>query len=144
MKGCHYLLLKNADKLTENQSEKLDRLLAENSNMNTLYVMKEQLQALWNNTHVETMEQQLEQWCQLADQTNMTYIKRFAKSLRKHKTGICNYAKYQLTSARIEGGNVSIGMIRKRARGIRDTEYFKLKIRQTSVPDDRSMFYIEA
>jgi transposase len=83
----------------------------------------------------------LRQWCQLADQTNMAYIKRFAKSLRKHKTGICNYAKYQLTSARIEGGNVSIGMIRKRARGIRDTEYFKLKIRQTSVPDDRSMFY---
>ena len=137
-------MLKNADKLTENQSEKLDRLLAENSNMNTLYVMKEQLQTLWSNTHVETMEQQLEQWCQMADQTNMAYIKRFAKSLRKHKTGICNYAKYQLTSARIEGGNVSIGMIRKRARGIRDIEYFKLKIRQTSVPDDRSMFYIGA
>ena len=142
IKGCHYLLLKNADKLTESQSEKLNRLLTENSNMNTLYVMKEQLQALWSNTNVETMEQQLEQWCQLADQTNMTYIKRFAKSLRRHKTGICNYAKYQLTSARIEGGNVSIGMIRKRARGIRDTEYFKLKIRQTSIPDDRSMFYI--
>ncbi len=112
--------------------------------MNTLYVMKEQLQALWSHTDVETMEKQLEQWCQLADQTNMTYIKRFAKSLRKHITGICNYAKYQLTSARIEAGNVSIGMIRKRARGIRDTEYFKLKIRQTSVPDDRSMFYIGA
>lgn len=142
MKGCHYLLLKNADKLTENQSEKLKRLLDENTNMNTLYVMKEQLQALWSNTKVEAMEQQLEQWCELADQTNMTYIKRFAKSLRKHKTGICNYAKYQLTSARIEGGNVSIGMIRKRARGIRDTDYFKLKIRQTSIPDNQSMFYI--
>jgi transposase len=34
MKGCHYLLLKNADNLTENQSEKLNRLLTENSNMN--------------------------------------------------------------------------------------------------------------
>ena len=44
------------------------------------------------------------------------------------KTGTCNYAKYQLSSARIGGGNVSIEMIRKRARGIRDTEYFKLKI----------------
>jgi len=50
MKGCHYLWLKNADKLTESQSEKFDRLLAENSNMNTLYVMKEQLQAFWSNT----------------------------------------------------------------------------------------------
>jgi len=46
--------------------------------------------------------------------------------------------------AYIEGGNVSIGMIRKRARGIRDTEYFKLKIRKTSVTDTQSMFYIGA
>jgi transposase len=144
LKGCHYLLLKNPDNLTETQSEKLERLLAENTNMNTLYVLKEQLQALWSNTQVETMAQQLEQWCELAEQTDMTYIRSFAKSLRKHKTGICNYAKHQLTSARIEAGNVSIGMIRKRARGIRDTDYFKLKIRQTSVPDDRSMFYTDA
>jgi hypothetical protein len=42
--------------------------------MNTLYAMKEQLQALWSNTNVETMEQHPEQWCQLADQTNMAYI----------------------------------------------------------------------
>jgi transposase len=62
----------------------------------------------------------------------------------ERKTGICNYAKHQLSSARIEAGNVSIGMIRKRARGIRDTDYFKLKTRQTSVSDDRSMFYAEA
>lgn len=144
MKGCYYLLLKNADKLTETQSKKLNCLLAENNNLNALYVMKEQLQSLWSNTDREVMGEQLEQWCQLAEQTNMAYIKRFAQSLRRHKVGICNYAKYQLTSARIEGGNVSIGMIRKRARGIQDTDYFKLKIRQTSVPDDQSMFYISA
>jgi transposase len=59
--------------------------------------------------------------------------------------GICNYAKHKLTSARIEAGNISIGMIRKRARGIRDTtEYFKLKIRQSSLPDKDSMFYVAA
>lgn len=144
LKGCHYLLLKNPENLSETQSEKLERLLAENANMNTLYILKEQLQALWSNTQVETMALQLDQWCELAEQTDMTYIRSFAKSLQKHKTGICNYAKHQLTSARIEAGNVSIGMIRKRARGISDTDYFKLKIRQTSVPDDRSMFYADA
>jgi transposase len=35
-------------------------------------------------------------------------------------------------------------MIRKWARGIRDTEYFKLKIRRSSLPDDQSMFYLAA
>ena len=36
---------------------------------------------------------------------------------------------------------IAIGMIRKRARGIKDTEYFKLKIRQSSLPDNDSLFY---
>ncbi len=141
LKGTHYLVLKNADKLSEKQVDKLEKLLAENENMNTLYILKEQLQTLWLSETEESMQQELEQWCLLAEQTNMLYLKKFAKSLRSHKTGICNYAKHKLTSARIEAGNVSIGMIRKRARGIRDTDYFKLKIRQSSLPDDQSMFY---
>jgi transposase len=141
MKGTHYLLLKNADKLNETQTEKLQKLLDDNANLNTLYVLKEQLQALWQAETVEDMQASLEQWCLLADETNMLYLKKFAESLRRHQKGICNYAKYKLTSARIEAGNVSIGMIRKRARGIKDTDYFKLKIRQSSMPDDQSMFY---
>jgi len=141
MKGCHYLLLKNADKLTEKKSDKLQRLLDENTNMSTLYLLKEQLQALWSQEDKTSMAQRLEQWCALAEQTNMVYIRKFATSLKKHKTGICNYEKHQLTSARIEAGNVAIGMIRKRARGIKDTEYFKLKIRQSSIPDTGDMFY---
>jgi hypothetical protein len=30
---------------------------------------------------------------------------------------------------------VAIGLIRKRARGLLDTEYFNLKIRQSAVPE---------
>ncbi len=61
--------------------------------------------------------------------------------LRVHRDGICNYAKHHLTSGRIEAGNVGIGMLRKRARGIKDTDYFKLKIRQLSTPINESMFF---
>lgn len=50
-------------------------------------------------------------------------------------------AKHPLTTARIEAGNVGIGLIRKRARGIRDTEYFKLKIRQLRTPENAPIFY---
>lgn len=144
MKGTHYLLLKNADKLNDKQNDKLQSLLDNNGNLNTLYVLKEQLQSLWNASSFDLMKEQLEGWCQIADQSEMLYLKKFAKSLRRHCVGICNYAKHKLTSARIEAGNVSISMIRKRARGIRDTEYFKLKIRQSSLPDLSSMFYAAA
>jgi len=141
IKGTHYLVLKNSDKLSEKQACKLQALLSENANLNTLYVMKEQLQALWTSDTYEEMAQRLDTWCEIADESKMLYLRKFAKSLRRHKVGICNYAKHRLTSARIEAGNISIGMIRKRARGIRDTEYFKLKIRQSSLPDNESMFY---
>lgn len=142
MKGCHYLLLKNADKLDDTQSKKLNKLLSANSNLNTLYMLKEQLQTLWDAPTKEDMDTRLEQWCLMAEATNMLYLKKFAKSLRRHREGICNYAKHKLTSARIEAGNIAIGMIRKRARGIKDTDYFKLKIRQSSIPDEQSMFYM--
>ena len=141
MKGTHYLVLKNADKLTEPQQTKLQSLLENNDNLNTLYILKEQLQALWQADSFAQMSEQLDNWCEIADQTNMAYLKKFAQSLRKNRVGICNFATHRLTSARIEAGNVSIGMIRKRARGIRDTDYFKLKIRQSSLPDDQSIFY---
>ena len=139
--GSRYLLLKNSEKLNEAQHNKLQTLLHENKNINSLYILKEQLQMLWQNETVTSMEATLEAWCQLADETDMTFIKKFAKSLRRHKVGICNYAKYHLTTARIEAGNVGIGLIRKRARGIRDTEYFMLKIRQLSIPEEKSIFY---
>jgi transposase len=139
--GTRYLLLRNADKLTEEQQQRLNKLLLENQNMSSVYILKEQLQALWKNKTYEAMEIALDNWCQMAEQTDMIYMKKFAKSLRRNKKGICNYAKYPLTTARIEAGNVGIGLIRKRARGIRDTEYFKLKIRQLSVSEEAPMFY---
>jgi len=141
LKGTHYLVLKNASKLNKEQEKKLQDLLTKNTNLNTLYLLKEQLQSLWMSDSVEQMKNALEAWCELADESGLLYLKKFANSLRRHCVGICNYAKYRLTSARIEAGNISIGMIRKRARGIRDTEYFKLKIRQSSLPDVESMFY---
>ena len=58
------------------------------------------------------MLERLEAWCRIAEQSTMLYLKKFAKSLRNHRVGICNYAKHKLTSARIEAGNISIGMIR--------------------------------
>jgi len=60
--------------------------------------------------------------------------KRVNYTLRRHADGICNYAKHPISNARVEAGNVAIGMIRKRARGIRDLKYFMLKIFQISAP----------
>jgi len=141
IKGSRFLLLRNEENLTDKQRNKLTILRQENENMNMIYMLKEQLQLLWHSKTYEDMEASLESWCQMAEQTGMIYMKKFAKSLRRYKVGICNYAKHPITTARIEAGNVGIGFLRKRARGIRDTEYFKLKIRQLSVSEKTPIFY---
>jgi len=64
--------------------------------------------------------------------TTIRRLHTFANTLDNHADGICAYARFKLTTARIEAGNVAIGMIRKRARGLLDQHYFKLKIRQAA------------
>ena len=66
LKWTHYLKLKNAAKLNEPQTERLHKRLSENANLNTLHVLKEQLQALWlSESHVD-MQTALEQQCVIA------------------------------------------------------------------------------
>jgi len=137
LKGSRYLLLRNKCNLKDGQQPRLDALLAANEALNSAYILKEQLQALWDQpVSFEQMDANLEAWCELADESGLTPIKRVAATLRRHAEGICNYAKHPISNARVEAGNVAIGLIRKRARGIRDTKYFILKIFQISTPPD--------
>ncbi|MDX8409639.1 MAG: ISL3 family transposase [Mariprofundales bacterium] len=137
IKGSRYLLLSNKCNLKEEQLPKLDTLLAANEPLNKAYILKEQLQALWDQpVSFAQMGGNLEAWCELADECDLAPIKRVAATLRRHAEGICNYAKHHISNARVEAGNVAIGLIRKRARGIKDTAYFILKIFQVSAPPD--------
>jgi len=136
LKGSRYLLLKNANNLSDKQSARLIELLAVNAPLNAVYALKEQLQLLWHSpSSFAVMAQRLDAWCEMAQATGLAPIKRFVNTLKNHRTGICNYAEHRITTARLESGNVAVGMIRKRARGLLDLEYFKLKIRQSAVPE---------
>lgn len=142
IKGTSYLLLANRDKLDGEGEIRLQQLLDTNQKLLTVYTLKEQLQELWNTPPtVAAMHARLDSWCELAEASNITALITFSKSLKSHAVGICNYAAYPITSAAIEAGNVGIGLIRKRARGINDTEYLKLKIRQLNSPDTAEPFY---
>ncbi|MES1942499.1 transposase IS204/IS1001/IS1096/IS1165 family protein [Salinisphaera sp. PC39] len=134
--GSRYLLLKNPERLRPRQAQRLDTLLAANTNLLAVYSLKEQLQQLWQAPATShEMARRLDHWCALAEATRLAPIKRFAAMLRNHRQGICNYANHPITTARLEAGNVAIGLIRKRARGLLDTNYFKLKIRQSALPE---------
>jgi transposase len=142
IKGSLWLLLSNRTTLKETDQERLNQLLAQNQPLASLYALKEQLQRLWqpSSTPAE-MSQRLDYWCGMARAAKITGLASFVKTLQSHRTGICAYAAHPITTSRLEAGNVSIALLRRRARGFRDMEYFKLKIFQLNTDDTPSFLY---
>lgn len=87
------------------------------------------------------MAARLDDWCGLAMAQKITGLAKFVKTLQSHPSGICAYADHQITTAKLEGGNVSIGLLHRRARGFRGTEYLNLKIYQLNTSGTRSFLY---
>lgn len=142
IKGSLWLLLSNRSTLKLTDRERLDRLLAQNQPLASLYALKEQLQQVWQPHSTPTaMAARLDDWCGMAQAAHIAGLTKFVKTLQSHRSGICAYANHPITTSRIEAGNVSIALLRRRARGLRDTEYFKLKILQLNTDDTPSFLY---
>jgi transposase len=142
IKGSLWLLLSNRTTLNQTDQERLDQLLLQNQPLATLYVLKEQLQRLWQGDSTQVaMAARLDDWCGMATAAKIPGLAAFVKTLLSHRTGICAYGEHPITTSRIEAGNVSIALLRRRARGYRDTEYFKLKILQLNTEDTPSFLF---
>ncbi len=139
IKGSLWLLLSNRTTLKDTDQDRLDQLLAQNQPLATLYALKEQLQRLWQpDSTFAAMAARLDDWCGMALAAHIAGLNKFVKTLQVHRTGICAYADHPITTSRLEAGNVSIALLRRRARGFRDMTYFKLKIFQLNTRDTPS------
>jgi transposase len=142
IKGSLWLLLSGRATLKQTDRERLDQLLAQNQPLASLYALKEQLQRVWQpNSTPAAMAVRLDDWCGMAKAAGITGLSKFVKTLQSHRSGICAYADHPITTARLEAGNVSIALLRRRARGLRDMEYFKLKIFQLNTEDAPSFLF---
>ena len=126
IKGSRYLLLKNQENLVGDQSERLAALLAANRNLNTVYVLKDQLKHIWTYRRPAWARRALEQWCALAEASGLAPLKTFAKNLRRHEAGIVNHCRYPLHTGRLEEINNKIKVIKRMAYGFRDVRLFHL------------------
>lgn len=139
IKGSLWLLLSSRNTLKESDQTRLDLLLAQNQPLATL---KKQLQRLWHQSATAVdMAARLDDWCGMARAAKITALAKFIKTLQSHRTGICAYADHPITTARLEAGNIAIALLRRRARGFRDTGYITLKIYQLNTPDQPSFLY---
>ena len=130
IKGSRYLLLKNEDNLTEKQKDRLDAILKLNSNLNILYVLKDQLKMLYYYSDREKVKTTLDDWCKMAGQIDHPAVNRFIKRLRFFEYGILDHADYPIGTSELEGINNKIKVIKRKAYGFHDPRYFALKVKQ--------------
>ncbi|MEW5806831.1 MAG: transposase, partial [Acidobacteriota bacterium] len=55
-------------------------------------------------------------------------LEKFANTLEEHRFGILNYFDHRMTTARVEGLNNKIKVLKRQAYGYRDMDYFKLRL----------------
>ena len=130
MKHKRFLILSRQKNLNEQKKETLNTLMEENKNLYAAYLLKEQLLDIMDEDNHLTAMQRLHTWIENIEQAGIDEFQKFIKMLKNYMYGIWNYFKHKLTNAGSEGFNNKIGVIKRRAYGFHDLEYFKLKILQ--------------
>jgi transposase len=130
IKGTRWLLLKNPENLDEKRNEprRLQEALELNQPLATAYYMKEDLRQLWHQTDKKAAEDFLMDWVYRAGSSGISMLKKFARTVALHCSGILAYYDYPISTGPLEGTNNKIKTMKRQAYGFRDLEFFKLKI----------------
>ena len=129
LRQTRYLWLKNPDRLNPKQSERLAALKTMNLATATAYQMKLNLRELWEQPDLESAAIFLDRWYQWVMESDVGQaMKKAAKAIRGHATGILNYFHARITNGMMEGINSLIQAAKTRARGFRNVHYFKVAI----------------
>jgi len=131
MKGSKYLLLKNLDHLLPQERPQLQRVLELNQNLSTVYLLKDFLKELWKGKSRSQVQKTLEEWCKLAYESHLKPVMAFAKMLKNDAYGIYNHCLYPLHTSRLEGINNQMKVMKRRAFGYHDLEYFSFIIQDS-------------
>lgn len=126
LKKTRYIWLKNEENLTEKQKTTKQSLMKERLKTARAYVMKTRLQEIYDTPQSrEEAEKNLKELCSWMMHSRLEEMKKLAKTIRNHFNEILNYFSYSYTNAILEGLNNIIQNVKGRARGFRNTEYFK-------------------
>ena len=136
IKGQKYTLLSNRDNLTLEGRQALKTLLAANKRLNTAYLLKESFGQLWNYEREAWARRFLDNWKGALKWQRLKPYERFAQMIERHWDGIAAYCKPEnkVSLGFVEGLNNKIRVIQRRAYGLRDEEYLRLKILTCMLP----------
>lgn len=136
IKGQKYVLLSRRENLTVGGKQSLKVLLAANQRLNTAYLLKESFGQLWDYKSPAWARRFFENWkASLAEQGLKPYEK-FAEMIERHWDGIATYCQPEnkVSLGFVEGLNNKIRVLQRRAYGLRDEEYLRLKVLTSMLP----------
>lgn len=111
-------------------------LLAANKRLNTAYILKEQFGQLWSYKSEAWAKKFFDNWKASLKWQRLKPYERFAKMVERHWDGIAAFCKPEnkVSLGFVEGLNNKIRVIQRRAYGLRDEEYLRLKILTCMLP----------
>jgi len=119
-----WCFLKRKFNLTRSQKGKLKELVDMNLNTVKAYILKEQFQHFWEYKSPTWAGKFLDNWCELANESELEPMMKVAKMLQKHRELILNYfiAKKEFNSGIVEGMNRKVNLTIRKAFGFRSFE----------------------
>lgn len=136
IKGQKYTLLSNRENLSTEGRKALKTLLAANKRLNTAYLLKESFGQLWDYKSEAWARRFFERWRDALKWQRLKPFERFADLIDRHWDGIAAYCQPEnkVSLGFVEGLNNKIRVIQRRAYGLRDEEYLRLKVLTCMLP----------
>jgi transposase len=136
IKGQKYTLLSHRENLDLDGRRALKTLLAANKRLNTAYLLKESFGQLWSYEREGWARRFFENWRNSLKWQRLKPYEKFAEMIDRHWDGIAAYCKPEnkVSLGFVEGLNNKIRVIQRRAYGLRDEEYLRLKILTCMLP----------
>lgn len=137
IKGQKYVLLSHRENLTGEGRQSLKLLLKANKRLNAAYILRESFDQLWTYNSEAWARKFFDNWKAQLRWQRLEPYEKFAAMIERHWDGIAAYCKPENKVALgfVEGLNNKIRIIQRRAYGLRDEEYLKLKILTTNLPE---------
>lgn len=141
VKGQRYHLLSNRDNLTLDGQRALKELFKRNQRLYKAYLLKESFGQLWDYTYPGSARKFFDNWRKSLKWQRLKPYESYARMVDAHWDGIVSHCKEENKVALgfVEGLNNKIRQIQRRAYGLRDEEYLKLKVLTCMLPNLKTL-----
>jgi transposase len=128
--GTRWCFLKRVENLTLKQADRLKETLKYNLQSTRAYLLKEDFQRLWTYNKPARAAAFLDGWCKAVMYSKITPLKKFARSMKRHKPLIINYfkAKKEFSSGAVEGMNSYAKLAMRKSFGFKTKKALQITL----------------